>query len=327
MSGPHTILILSDIHYGGEAERQRGNYEANAIQHPGLRLAVKLYCHFIWLRHPFAHNHLVDRFLERTANADLVVANGDYSCDSAFVGVSDDAACQSAAECLGKLRAGLGDRFRATIGDHELGKQALVGGVGGLRLASWHRTVGELGLSPCWRYSHDRWTLLGVTSTLLALDIYEREVGADEWADWQQLRNDHLQQISEAFAELRPDERVILFCHDPTALPYLLELPAVKARLSQIERTIIGHLHTRLVLWPSKLLAGMPCLDRLGVSLRRYTSALNRAKHWQPFKVELCPALAGIELIGEGGYLSLTLDASRPDPSVIQSHRLPRATP
>src|SRR5262245_31287515 len=103
---------------------------------------MKTYRRHIWLRDPFAHNHLLDRFLTDTAGADLAVANGDYSCDSAYVGVSDPAALQSAEECLGKLRATFGTRFHGTIGDHEIGKKTLGADAGGLRLASYERAVG-----------------------------------------------------------------------------------------------------------------------------------------------------------------------------------------
>ena len=87
---------------------------------------------------------------ERVGPVDGVIGNGDYSCDSAFIGVSDDAACQSAEECLAKLRAKFGGTFRATIGDHELGKFSLLGARGGMRLASYHRTCNELALEPFW---------------------------------------------------------------------------------------------------------------------------------------------------------------------------------
>jgi len=67
-----------------------------------------------------------------------VIANGDYSCNSACIGVSDDAACQSAAN-VSENCAKASALFRATFGDHELGKLSFFGGRGGLRLASWHR--------------------------------------------------------------------------------------------------------------------------------------------------------------------------------------------
>src|SRR5689334_24191964 len=53
-------------------------------------------------------------------------------------GVSDEASCTSAMECLQKLRQRFGSQFQATFGDHELGKVSFFGMRGGMRLASWH---------------------------------------------------------------------------------------------------------------------------------------------------------------------------------------------
>ena len=74
-----TILILSDIHYACEAERQRRGHETRIIANPLLRRAVKVYRRYVWLRDPFAHNHLLDEFLNRADSPDWVVTNGDYS--------------------------------------------------------------------------------------------------------------------------------------------------------------------------------------------------------------------------------------------------------
>ena len=133
MSDCRSILIVSDIHFAGDEERQRRNYELNAIRNLWLRWLVTFYRRYIWMRDPFAHNHLLDCVLQHPETPDFVVANGDYSCDTAFVGVSDPAACASARECLARLRRQFGAKFHATIGDHELGKMSLVGGQGGLR--------------------------------------------------------------------------------------------------------------------------------------------------------------------------------------------------
>src|SRR5688500_7346124 len=105
MAGHVKILICSDIHYACDLEKQRGSYELNAIGNRFQRALVHAYRNHIWLRDPFAHNHLLDRVLNPPLEPDWVVANGDFSCDSAFIGVSDPAALQSARESLGKLRA------------------------------------------------------------------------------------------------------------------------------------------------------------------------------------------------------------------------------
>jgi hypothetical protein len=302
------LAIVSDIHYAGPAEQARRGHESRAIANPPLRLLAKAWRHFVWLRDPFAHNHLLDEFLQRAGDAYLVVANGDFSCDTEFIGVSDDAARASAAECLGKLRAALGARLHTIIGDHELGKMSLFGGRGGLRLASW-RVAGEaLGLRPFWRVDVGNYVLMGVTSSVVALPVYEPEALPAELAEWRRIRAAHLAEIRAAFAALKPQHRVLLFCHDPTALPFLGREEAVRARLPQVERTIIGHLHTKLIWWKSRVLSGMPPIRFLGASVRRMSTALNEARHWRPFNVLLCPALAGSELLKDGGFYEVDLD-------------------
>ncbi|HVV71479.1 MAG TPA: hypothetical protein VHI52_08280, partial [Verrucomicrobiae bacterium] len=88
--------------------------------------------------------------------------------------------------------------------------------------------------------------------------------------------------------------------------------------------TIIGHLHSNLVLWKSRWLAGMPKINFLGHTTRRLSAALRKARDWRPFKVRLCPALAGIELLHDGGYLTVELDAEAKRPAEFRFHRLPR---
>jgi len=96
MAAPVRLVICSDIHYASDAEKQRVNYEINSINNPLQRLAVRFYRHFLWLRDPFAHNELLDRVLQPPIEPDWAIANGDYSCDSGFIGVADPAALQSA---------------------------------------------------------------------------------------------------------------------------------------------------------------------------------------------------------------------------------------
>jgi len=153
------------------------------------------------------------------------------------------------------------------------------------------------------------------------LEVHERE----ERREWERLRTEHLAEIREAFAKLDPGKRVILFCHDPTALPFLSREEKVRGRLSQIEQTIIGHLHSPLILWQSRLLAGMPRIGFLGHTAKRLSTALREARHWKPFNVRLCPALAGIELLKDGGYLSIELDPDGGRLARFQTHRLDRA--
>jgi hypothetical protein len=184
-----------------------------------------------------------------------------------------------------------------------------VGGVGGLRLASHQRAVNQLGIEGFWRRDLGAWVLLGVISSLVALPVFEPETLPSERAAWQALREAHLAQIGAAFENLDADQRVVLFCHDPTALPFLWREPAIRNRLAQVALTVIGHLHTPLVLWKSRLLAGMPVVRWLGNSVRRMSAALHEARHWRDFRVVLCPSLTGCQLLKDGGFGRLDLSA------------------
>src|SRR5262249_61083563 len=109
------------------------------------------HCPLIWQPQPPGQKPLLRLFIAQAASFDFVVGNGDLCCNTAVVGLSDEAAFQSARECLEKLRRKFSTRFQATFGDHELGKISFVGGRGGMRLASWRRAREELGLSAFWK--------------------------------------------------------------------------------------------------------------------------------------------------------------------------------
>ncbi len=325
MAGTINVGILSDIHYASAAEQARGeDYELQGLTNPLIRLALRAYRHWFWLRDPLGRNYLLDRFLAQEEGFDFVVANGDYSCNTRFVGMSDAAAFQSVSECLGKLRHKFGASFRANYGDHELGKVTF-GRRGGMRLASWRRAREQLDLPPFWQVTFGNYVLLGVVSSLVALPAFDSDLLPEERAEWEALRAEHLAEIRAAFSALRPAQRVLLFCHDPTALPFLWREEAVRAKLSQVEHTIIGHLHSHLVWWKSRLLAGMPTLTFLGPTAKRLSRALNEARLWRPFKVRLCPSLAGIEVWRDGGYGTLKLDPEARQPARFQIRRLPRS--
>jgi hypothetical protein len=319
------LAILSDIHYASAAEQARGNeYEFACLENPLLRLFVRLYRRFIWVRDPLSQNHLLDAFLTDVGTVDYVVANGDYSCNSTYFGVSDEAARQSVRECVGKLRAAFGANLQTNYGDHELGKISFFGGRGGMRLASWRVAQQELGLTPFWQVRMGRYILMGVVSSLVALPVFEPDTLTEERSEWQRLRAEHLAEVQRAFTALGFADRVLLFCHDPTALPFLWRDPEIRVRLPQIEGTIIGHLHSSLFLWKSRWLAGMPQLTFLGHTAKRLSSALREARYWKPFKVRLCPSLAGIELLKDGGYLTADLDMEAGKPVHFAFHPLSR---
>lgn len=309
MTDTETVLILSDPHYAGAAERARVNFEIEGIHNPFTRLALLIWRKLIWLRDPFGHNYLLDRFVERAREPDLVVANGDYSCDSAFVGLSDSASRQSAEQCLGKLRQRFGERLMTVIGDHELGKSSLAGNRGGMRLESWRVTTDGLGIKPAWERRIGDHVLIAVTSTLVAMDVYEADALPDEIGEWHRLRAEHIERLRAIFEGVKTNDRIILFCHDPTALPFLAMEDFVREKLGQIERTIIGHLHTPLVIWKTRVLAGFPPIHFLGRGVRRISRGLHRARGWKPFHILLCPSLAGSQLLKDGGYYEMNLRA------------------
>jgi hypothetical protein len=275
------------------------------------------------MRNQYTHNYLLDRFIAAAADSDLVIANGDYSCDTGAIGIADDGACESAAECSGKLRRHFNGRFYAVFGDHELGKKMLGADRGGLRLGSLQRAEKELALASFWRKDLGNYVLLGVLSTLIALPVYAEEALPEEIPGWQRLREEHLVRIREAFVGPHPDQRVILFCHDPTALPFLAQDEEICRRIGQVERTIIGHLYTPLLLWPIRLLSWMPTIHCLGHTTRRLTAALAEAGQWRQFRPLLCPSTSGCQLLKDGGYYTAELEPGASRPAEFTFHPLP----
>jgi len=368
MSRDFSLAILSDVHYACAAEQAAGDdYEIRALSNPLLRLLLRIYRHYVWLRHPLRQNGQIDRFLAAVGPVDFAIANGDYCANVAAFGLSDVAALQSARECLDKLRGSFGDNLLVNFGDHELGKLRLLGSRGGLRLESWRRATTELGLRPFWRLNLGNYVLMNVVSTLAALPMFEHDLLPEERPAWEKLREEHFAEIRAAFADLQPQQRVLLFCHDPTALPFLwrevfcpgqsenqedrnLEIRKsgnldfvpvflsskcsrgalgegqmdLRNKLPQIEQTIIGHLHSNLFLHLSRLLSGMPVIRFLGHSVHRLSGALNEARYWRLFRVRLCPSLTGIELLKDGGYYTVKLDAEARRPAEFTFHPLRR---
>jgi 3',5'-cyclic AMP phosphodiesterase CpdA len=323
------LLVVSDLHFAGEREQSRRGHEARVMPNRLTRNLAHLWRHHCWLRDPFAHNHRLAAIMAAVPAPDLVVANGDFTLDTGFIGVSDGAALESAALALGQLRARYGDRLLATIGDHELGKKSLFGEAGGPRIESLRRCEQDLGLNQFWRRQLGRTVLLGMASTPLAWPVFEPEALPTELAQWRAVHTQLTSLVTAEFEALPADARLILFVHDPTALSFLWALPAVKARVQQIEHTIIGHLHTPIILRWARRLAGMPQLNRFGVTARRLSSALNRARCWREFKVSLCPSPSGCQLLKDGGWLELEIDDVGGGRTKLTRKHLPwsRATP
>jgi hypothetical protein len=298
------LLVLSDVHRAGPIEQTRRGFDSQAVGNPFLRGFQRVYRRYVWMHDPMAHNHLLEAIVRRVPDPEWVVANGDFTLDTGFVGVSEEGAYESASEALAILRLAYGKRLRCTLGDHDIGKKSFIGDAGGVRRRSLERCESDLGIPRLWHEDFPGWRWIGVTSTLAAWPVFRVETPEDEQAWWAEAHAAHLAAIDRLFAEANAlGLRTVLFCHDPTALPFLRELPGIAAALPEIGATVIGHLHTRLVLRVGRLLAGVPQVGWAGHSIRRYTAALNKARCWQDFRVSLCPSPTGVQLLKDGGYL------------------------
>jgi hypothetical protein len=316
-----TLLVVSDIHRAGLAEQARRGFDARVVGNPFLRTFQRLYRRHVWMADPMSHNDKLEEILRRVPGPDRVVANGDFTLDTGFVGVSDDAAMESAAEALDLLRQAYGDRVRAVMGDHEIGKKSFMGGAGGVRRASLERAETGLGIPRLWRETVGEWLWIGMTSTLAAWPVFRAETPEEEHAWWEVNHAEHLSGIDAFFRE-SGSRRILLFCHDPTALPFLSRLPGVRQALPRLEATVIGHLHTPLVLGVGRALAGMPRVEFAGYTVRRISAALREARCWKGFRVVLCPSPPGIQLLKDGGYLTADWppESGRMD---FRRHRVP----
>lgn len=306
----HRILIASDIHYASAGEKAEGENELSIIGNPFLKLFAKVFRHYFWMRHPHSHNDKLLKFLAIAPDTDLFVGCGDYSCGTGNIGVQYPSAYASVSECLSLMRQRFGHKMLAICGDHEIGKMSLFGGKGGLRLASWRIGQEKLGIRRIWHRQFDSWRLIGLSSPPIILPNIRKEILPEEREEWETIRKEYLREIESHMNLVTPDDKVILFCHDPTALPHLAELPVIQHLLGRkrIALTIVGHLHTEIILKASRLLSGMPHLTFLGNSASRMSSALKKAKIWKSFNLVLCPSLAGCQWAKDGGWLELELN-------------------
>jgi hypothetical protein len=155
-----------------------------------------------------------------------------------------------------------------------------------------------------------------MNSTLIGLPEFAPDCPPEDYETWNALRENHLETLRDSMESIGRNQRIIFFLHDPTAIPYLAGIPWVRARLHQVDATIIGHLHSPLILQMSRLLAGMPKIQGLGHTALKMSTALQKAREWKPFKVKLVPAPGGIEAWKKGGFGELTLDVSGQTPKM-----------
>ncbi len=235
---------------------------------------------------------------------DWVIANGDYGGDHGGVGVSDDATFESAHGVIRAIRRRFRDRCRFVFGDHDLGKYSTLLRGGGIRLSSLERGEKRLGIPSFWHEVDEDFHLIGVNSSLFTLDQFLPEALVHEIPEWERRRTRHHEEVSQAFSSLPARARVLLFCHDPSALHTLSHLPAVRERLGQVERTIIGHLHSPGLLQLARLLPRKPGAWRPRYPVARIIAhGLEGVQSWAQFRPVVCPSTFGTGHHIRGGLL------------------------
>jgi hypothetical protein len=310
------LAVMSDVHVMGVGEEEMSEASERDLgreDHPvraGLRRRLN------GLRNRFWHWDSESRqacFLHALEiidehQPDLVILNGDYGGDHEGVGLSDDHTFDSAALVIDMVRDIFPDRSRLVFGDHDLGKYNTLRGRGGIRLASLHRGEDLLGIESFWQHPFGRYHLIGVNSSLLTLALFQPEALPEEWEEWQRLRQEHARQIEDAFQGLSDDARVVLFCHDPSALSEVASLPAVAARAPQILRTIVGHVHTPVLLQMNRLLRHAPLIKTRYPIARIISQGAKGSRTWKMFHPLVCPSTFGVGNHISGGVLFLTGD-------------------
>ena len=308
------VAVMSDLHVMGPGEEEQSQESARGLGHEdhpirrrfrrGLNRVRDRFWH--WdpdSRHScFMHAlEMVDEF-----QPDWVILNGDYGGDHEGVGLSDDHTFESAALVVNTVRDVFEDRARFLFGDHDIGKYNTNRRRGGIRLLSLNRGELELGIESFWQIDLAAFHMIGVNSSLLTLDMFLPEALDDEVMVWERLRDDHLRQVAEAFDRLPAQARIVLFCHDPSALSRLAELPEVQRRQSQILRTVVGHLHTPSLMTFNRLLRYLPVLPAPNYPLARIVShGAQGARAWKAFRPEVCPSTYGVGNHVAGGVLFL----------------------
>lgn len=310
------LAVLSDIHFVGPAELALANSSYHSIQaHPDPIARVwrkGLYR----VRRRFWNGHLKWRhtaFLQALNevaewNPDWVVANGDYGGDLGGVGLSHRATLDSARLVVELIRARFPDRCRFVFGDHDLGKYSTLLREGGIRLSSLELGEKELQIPSFWHEVDDEFHLIGVNSSLFTLDLFLPEAIADEVPEWRRRRDAHIAQVTHAFERLPAKARVVLFCHDPSALTVLSGLPVIRRRLPQIELTVIGHLHSPTLLRLARYAARLSGLKPRYPVARIVAKGLAGARHWKLFNPVVCPSTFGTGHHVAGGILVVSCD-------------------
>lgn len=311
------LAVLSDIHVLGPTELARANasYVELGLDAPPIqrRLRRGLYRvrRRLWNGHLEWRHTAFMRALEAVADFDpeWIVANGDYGGDYGGTGLSNAATLDSAMIVINLIRERFPARSRFVFGDHDLGKYSTVLREGGIRLGSLEAGEKKLGIPSFWHERDEDFHLIGLNSSLFTLDMFLPEALADEIPEWKRRREEHIEHVRHAFDGLPRKARVILFCHDPSALTALRQVPEIQARVSQVELSVIGHLHSPTLLWLARYAA------RLGKWKPKYPVArivahgLAGVSNWEVFNPVVCPSTFGAGHHVAGGLLFIERDA------------------
>ena len=305
------LAIISDIHVlgPGEHEKDRELMDALSTGRGRMRSVGRRFLHRarrrFWNWHPESRRACFLKALEEIQlyHPDWVVANGDYAGDAGGVGLSDESTYESAAGVITLMREIFPDRCHFMFGDHDIGKYSTAIRQGGIRLASLQRGEDILGIRSFWQEQIEDIHLIGINSSLITLDFFLPEALTEEIPEWNRRRQQHEQQVTEAFSALPSDERVILFCHDPSALGLLIQHPVIRERKEQIALTVLGHLHQPHLLTLVQRLPRMPGWTPKYPVARIMTEGLRSAKTWRHFNPIVCPSPFGTGQHVSGGVL------------------------
>jgi 3',5'-cyclic AMP phosphodiesterase CpdA len=322
------LAVLSDIHVLGDRELEQSEASAAALG-SGLTLPLRLWRrglyrarNRLWNWHPEPRRDCFLRALDdvEAFEPDWVVANGDYGGDTQGVGLSDESTFQSAEVVVSMVRALFPNRCRFVFGDHDIGKYSTNLRQGGIRIESLDRGEQLLGIQSFWHEEVEGYHLIGINSSLFGLHLFLPEAIEEEIPEWQRRQQQHMEEVREAFETLPASARVLLFCHDPGALATLDTIPAVRARQRQIERTILGHLHSPGLLRLARMVPPFPKVKPRYPVARIIARSLSDKSSWRRFNPILCPSTFGTGQHVSGG--ALFAETNGEGRLVIRRHRI-----
>jgi hypothetical protein len=322
------IAVLSDNHHAGLDEQQASvsHFDGMGQGVPAMRRRWRRGLHRmrrqLWNTHPETRSACFEQAVAdvKAFKPDLVVAAGDYGGDVWGVGISHDHTFESVREVVDRLRAEFPDRCRFIYGDHELGKYSTDIRHGGIRIQSLIRGERDLGIRSFWHERRGDYHLIGINSTLVTLDLFLREAVEQEIPLWEEYRHGHMKAVVECFESLPRDARVLLFCHDPGALSVLAALRPVHERRGQIERTILGHLHSPRLMPLTRIASHVVRWVPEYPVARIIAHGARGAKEWKHFNPVVCPSTFGVGHHFHGGCL--LIEAPNGGDILVRRHKI-----